>query len=300
MGIFYLHLVCELEEIDLVEDLVWQHSGGSFERHESSEEFFLLPESWQPMLHNLDLKKFSVVSAAFEKEEKIEELLAELDHQSIHLQHSYSESLQNQDWLNSWTQHYKPHIIGNLLLHIPQQDVSSFPAHLQRLCINPAQAFGTGEHETTKMCLDWLAQQDLKNYKILDYGTGSGILAIAAAMLGAQEVDGIDIDPKSIEAAHNNTKLNKPNQLGTCIPQFFLQKEDLACGYSLIIANIFSSTLMQLKNQFEALSSPHARIILTGVLAEQADELIDFYKDCFALRLANQDKQWVLLEGVKL
>ena len=204
VDIFYLRAVCLKEDVDLCEELVWQYSGLSFEMHESCEEFFLLPETWQNMLHNLDLDIFSVVSAAFEQEENIQQLLTELERQDIHLIHSYSEALQNQDWLTSWTKHYKPHSIGNLLLHIPQHDVSAFPSHLQRLCINPAQAFGTGEHATTKMCLDWLTKQHLYGHKLLDYGTGSGILAIAAALLGAQQVDGIDSDVKSLEAASGN------------------------------------------------------------------------------------------------
>jgi ribosomal protein L11 methyltransferase len=164
---------------------------------------------------------------------------------------------------------------------------------LKVLRLDPGLAFGSGTHPTTRMCLRWIARHSaeaVKDRRVLDYGCGSGILAVAAAMHGAREVDAVDIDDAAVTACADNAVLNQVRlQSGT---------PELACGpYDLVLANILATPLQLLAPVLGALVSPAGHIVLAGVLSRQFEWLRTAYAPHLSLEIADEIDGWILLTG---
>ena len=160
--------------------------------------------------------------------------------------------------------------------------------------IDPGMAFGTGRHATTAMCLEWLSASDaLAGAKVLDYGCGSGILAIAAAKLGAAAVVAVDIDPSALCVCRDNVELNSLEQIVVADPAILGEQR-----FDLIVANILLNPLNALAGQFAALLAPGGRIVLSGILRAQAGRLLAAYSSKFKIRTRRQLEEWALLAGV--
>lgn len=157
--------------------------------------------------------------------------------------------------------------------------------------LDPGLAFGTGSHPTTWLCLEWLAAQDMRGLSLLDYGCGSGILAIAAALLGASPVVGTDIDPQAIVASRANAEANGANAR-------FVHVDALDGGrYLRVVANILARPLTVLAPAFAGRTQPGGRIALSGILASQANDVMDAYAPWFDMACARAEDGWVLLDG---
>jgi ribosomal protein L11 methyltransferase len=166
--------------------------------------------------------------------------------------------------------------------------------------LDPGVAFGTGSHPTTRMCLAWLARTVRAGDSVLDYGCGSGILAIAAAKLGATRVEGVDVDPQAIRASRDNARANG------IAAHFHLADErrdsrrsprDAQCD--VVVANILANPLRLLAPLLASRCRVDGRIALAGILAGQADEVIDAYARWFTMRRGESREGWVLLAGVR-
>ncbi|HEY5763135.1 MAG TPA: 50S ribosomal protein L11 methyltransferase, partial [Rhodocyclaceae bacterium] len=159
--------------------------------------------------------------------------------------------------------------------------------------LDPGLAFGTGSHPTTRLCLEWLVEHLDRGVDVLDYGCGSGILAIAAAKLGAGPVVGTDIDPQAVTAARDNAARN-----GVAI-----RFESVSAGhdgrYHIVVANILANPLKALAPALCAHVDDGGRLALSGILVEQADELIANYAPWIALEVAGSREGWVCLAGQK-
>ncbi len=156
-------------------------------------------------------------------------------------------------------------------------------------------AFGTGSHPTTRMCLQWLVRERPTG-SILDYGCGSGILAIAAAKLGAREVVGVDIDPQAVRSAHDNADAN------AVTAAFFDASDTLPTPYDtqkydVVLANILANPLRVLAPALIARLKPGASLVLAGLLAEQAEELIGIYSPWLQMQVGDTQEGWSLLVG---
>ena len=163
-------------------------------------------------------------------------------------------------------------------------------------------AFGTGSHPTTQLCLRWLDQNLQPGDSVMDYGCGSGILAIAALKLGARHVAGIDIDPQAIKASEENALRNQ------CDPSKFhfatayqvaegnLQVAELT---DVVVANILANPLILLAPLLAQIVRPHGHIVLSGILKEQAEEVRSTYQQWFNMSIAGEQEGWVLLTGRK-
>ena len=161
------------------------------------------------------------------------------------------------------------------------------------LRLDPGLAFGTGTHPTTRLCLRFIAQHPPMGQRVLDYGCGSGILAIGAAMLGASSVDAVDIDPDAVASALANAQANHV-ELHTGMPE-------LARGhYPLVVANILAAPLKVLAPLLCAHVAPGGTLILAGILERQVDEIQAAYEPHLPLQVADRQDGWVLMQGTSL
>ena len=204
------------------------------------------------------------------------------------------EKLADQDWERVWLDRFQPTEVGQNLWICPTHLEAPDPDAVT-IFIDPGLAFGSGTHPTTAMCLDWLSHQDLGDCSILDYGCGSGILAIAALKLGARQAWAIDIDPRALEVTKENALINGVSErLHTCLPG-----ETKKMEFDFLVANILSGPLIELATTFHELLKPGGRIALSGILASQTGEVQDAYAGSFNL-IANQRDGWTLLSGARV
>ncbi len=199
------------------------------------------------------------------------------------------EHIDDEDWVRITQAQFSPIEISPKLWIVPSwHDVRVEDAINIRL--DPGVAFGTGSHPTTHMCLRWLSEIDLKNKYVLDYGTGSGILAIAAGLLGARQLVGVDIDPQAIEAAKYNAQINN-------ITAEFYTTEVAVKPAQITVANILSKPLMVLAPFLATHTLPGGQIALAGILTDQAEEVAASYAPWFDIAPHANKDGWTLLVG---
>ncbi len=209
-----------------------------------------------------------------------------------------TEILQDQNWTRAWMEHFHAMQFGQRLwvcpLHIepPQADAIN-------LRLDPGLAFGTGTHPTTSLCLRWLDQNIQKQNTLLDYGCGSGILAIAACLLGIKQADGVDIDPQALTATFDNAEVNQvTDKIKTFMPDDY-QQQHANTQYDIVVANILSGPLGELSAMLAGHTKTGGDIVLSGILREQAEPLLEIYSEYFEMDAPEFEEDWVLLHGVK-
>lgn len=202
------------------------------------------------------------------------------------------ERIADADWVRAWRQTITPIRVGSRLEIAP---VDGSPSTAGRLVLNMGLAFGTGRHPTTRLCLEWLADRIRGGETVLDYGCGSGILALAALRLGASYAWATDDDPQALAATADNVKLNDVGDSIWIGPPGALQ-----CGHvDLIVANILAGPLAALAPSFAALQSPGARIVLSGVLPGQATDVEAAYADFYRSLTAKTSGGWSRIVGLR-
>ena len=195
----------------------------------------------------------------------------------------------DQDW-NTYTQSQFDEIIISKSLRIIPPWVSKQGFEGNTIIIQPGSGFGTGTHPTTQLCLKWLQNDDMSGDSLLDYGSGSGVLAITAKKLGASFVEGIEVDPKAIDNANYNAMLN-----GIDV-QFHKIEESLKDDrYDNVVANILSDTIINISPNLKKLT--RKRLALSGILIDQVERVIDAYSDWICLKVSVEIDNWVLLDG---
>ncbi|MBF6058198.1 50S ribosomal protein L11 methyltransferase [Thiomicrorhabdus heinhorstiae] len=203
------------------------------------------------------------------------------------------EAIEDKDWVREWMDQFQPLSFGKRLWIVPSWLEAPDPQGVN-LMLDPGLAFGTGTHPTTALCLEWLDSNAPEDLSVIDYGCGSGILALAAKKLGASSVCGTDIDPQAITASLENAARNAESIPFNLVKDFDSQPVDL------LLANILAGPLKELAAEFERLMKPGAQLVLSGLLASQADELIQHYKN-FGIELTElrTREEWGLLSGRK-
>ena len=197
-----------------------------------------------------------------------------------------------QDWVRLTQAQFEPIRVNDRLWIVPSWHVAPDPA-ATNLVLDPGLAFGTGSHPTTFLCLDWLTQLDLCNQHLLDYGCGSGILAIAGLRLGAKTACGVDIDPNALIAAKDNAQTNGVDL------RLLHSKESLDETFDFVVANILTNPLCVLAPLLAARVAPGGRIALSGVLAIQSAQVIAAYAPFVQLTVGATRDGWVRLEGTR-
>lgn len=205
--------------------------------------------------------------------------------------------LVDQDWERVWLESFKPIQVGHQLWVCPSWCAPTEP-EARNILLDPGLAFGTGTHPTTHMCLQWLSKQDLSTHKVLDYGSGSGVLAIAALLSGADHADAVDIDPLAVDACIENARRNKvSDKLSAYLPSELANQNDHR--YELVIANILAEVIIELRDTLLVHCHSQSRLLLTGILSSQADRVIDAFSSEFQFEKQHQD-QWCLLIGNRM
>ena len=216
--------------------------------------------------------------------------------------------LDDKNWEREWLTHFKPLRCGEKLWVCPQWQTPD-DENAINVRIDPGLAFGTGGHETTLLCLQWLDAQQLDGLNIVDFGCGSGILGIAALLLGARHVVFVDNDPQALAATQANLEKNNLQGCYTLINSQHSDLEDCrehiltALSHlpaDLLIANILARPLIELAPLFLTLLKKHGLIALSGILETQADEVIQYYQNNIALDPIAQQNNWIRITGSKI
>ncbi len=205
------------------------------------------------------------------------------------------EQIEDKDWVREWMDSFHPIQFGKRLWICPSWREIPEPEAVN-VILDPGLAFGTGTHPTTALCLEWLDGLDLQGKQLVDFGCGSGILAVAGLKLGATNAIGIDIDYQAIDASRDNAKRNGvDDRLSLYLP------EDQPKGIQadVLVANILAGPLRELAPLIAELVRPGGKLALSGLLQEQAEEIREFYAQWFEMDEAVHKEDWSRLTGVR-
>ena len=292
------------EHAEALSDALLEQGALSVDIHDAAadtqDEQMLFGEPGEP---SGEIWKNAEVSALFEQSADIAEVLRNVsaimpsgEDLEYHL-----ERIEEQDWVRLTQSQFDPIRISQRLWIVPTWHASPDPEAIN-LILDPGLAFGTGSHPTTQLCLGWLDQNLNTGDTLIDYGCGSGILAIAALKLGASHVTGIDIDPQAIKASQDNALRNQ------CDParfRFMAAQQAAGSGalpdhpVDVVIANILTNPLKLLAPILASATRSGGNIVLSGILQEQAEEVKQVYRQWFDMRIVSAKEGWVLLSGSK-
>ena len=203
------------------------------------------------------------------------------------------ETLADNDWVRLTQAQFEPIPISPRLWIVPTWHTPSDPGAIN-IVLDPGLAFGTGSHPTTRLCLRWLDANLLGGESVLDYGCGSGILAIAALKLGAAQAVGIDVDSQAVTASRDNAAANQVGQVIFCLPDNAPQD-----SYDLVVANILTNPLRMLAPLLAKATRQGGQIVLSGILEEQAQDVMNIYQQWFGMNAPVFEDGWACLSGRK-
>lgn len=233
------------------------------------------------------------VVTLFKQSANVHEILTHAAQQAEFLLPDYTiNSVEEQDWVRLTQAEFDPIQISKRLWIIPSWHQAP-DGNAINLKLDPGLAFGTGSHPTTRLCLQWLDQHISGGETLLDYGCGSGILAIAAKKFGASLSWGVDIDPQAVITAQDNAINNEVSI------SFYTTEHDHTPPADIVIANILTNPLLALAPLLADRCKPHGQIVLSGILSTQADKVIAVYQSWFDIIVWRTDEGWVCLAGRK-
>ena len=204
------------------------------------------------------------------------------------------ERLEDQVWERLWLEHFQPIKFGDDFWicsteHTPPEPEATI------LWLDPGLAFGTGTHPTTALCLAWLAQKNLTNTTVFDFGCGSGILAIASLLMGADQAIGMDIDPQALIATQSNAEKNNVQDRIT----IFGAQDYPTNTHDIVVANVLAEPLITFSKDISSLVKPNGQLVLSGILSEQIESVIDAYADNFIFEPPAVQDNWACLHARK-
>jgi len=236
----------------------------------------------------------NLVSALFDEDVNVVNVITNLENATKLGKLQYTtEIIQEQDWVRATQSQFEPIMITDSLWIVPTWH-SAPKSDAINIILDPGLAFGTGSHPTTHLCLAWLTQTVSTDKSVLDYGCGSGILAIAAKMLGASEVVGTDIDPQAIQSSLYNSEQNNVHV------EFYHASKYQIREFDIVVANILSSALSVLAPVLAKSCKTGGKIALSGILKEQATDVSAIYSEWFDMHAQQTMESWVLLTGTKI
>ena len=241
-----------------------------------------------------------VITGLFSDQDNEKELTDMLQKNLSDIDHSLKiEYLEERNWTRAWMEHYHAMQFGRRLwicpLHLDPPDADAI-----NLRLDPGLAFGNGTHPTTSLCLRWLDANIAGKEQLLDFGCGSGILAIAACMLGAEHADGVDIDPQALIATDSNAEINHvEKQINCYLPDDYTATHERTT-YDIVMANILSGPLAELAPTLAEHTRTGGHIVLSGILREQAVTVTEAYRPFFTMDQPVYEEDWVMLHGVKI
>ncbi len=287
-----LTIQCSKQELEQTEDVLLQLGAISLTIGDARDE-----PIYEPLPGDTPVWSHSIVTGLFEQTRSLEDLYDDLvkklpSHQVATI---HKCQLDDQVWERSFLEHYKPLKFGHNLWICPSWHEPPNPDACN-IILDPGLAFGTGSHPTTALCLEFLDQHPPQGKSVLDYGCGSGILAIAAYKLGAGKVYCIDIDPQALDSTANNAKRNS---IDPAVLNISLPDEQIIEPVEYLMANILSGPLIELEPKFVQLTKPGAQLLLSGILAQQKNQIIQAYQKHFILDPVKIQDDWCRVSGIR-
>ncbi|MDC0446721.1 50S ribosomal protein L11 methyltransferase [Gammaproteobacteria bacterium] len=249
---------------------------------------------YEPKVGETPLWKNVKVSAIFEREISIESIHLILE--NISFSNLSITKFVNKNWIEIYQKDFQPIQFGQSLFVVPSwHELKQYTNSIQ-IKMDPGMAFGSGSHETTHLCLEHLDSKPPKNLSVMDFGCGSGILGIASLLLGASRVIAVDIDPQALLATEENALRNGvTNKILTGYPDEYKDTKS-----DVLIANILANPLVDLKDQFMNLTIPQGRIVLSGIMDQQLNAVLDAYQELVEITRIEKKNNWCLVEGIKI
>ena len=289
-----LHFTARKDQVERLEDWLFARGALSVTLEDEAEQPLLEPGPGETPLWDAVR-----LTALFAGHEDLAPLLCEVPTELCTRAPAVPVPVADREWTRVWEDQFNPLQMGERLWICPSWTPPPDPEAINIL-LDPGLAFGTGTHPTTAMCLCALDADLLPGKRVVDYGCGSGILGIAAARLGAAAVLGVDNDPQAITASRDNALRNEVPD--TTFP-VVLPQDDLVASWQAsadwVVANILAGPLVALAPILTSLMVPGGRLLLAGLLVEQAEAVIEAYATEVALSIADQQEEWVLLAGDK-
>jgi ribosomal protein L11 methyltransferase len=289
-----LHFTARKDQVEPLEDWLFARGALSVTLEDEADQPLLEPGPGEtPLWDAVSL------TALFSGHEDLTPLLGEVPPELCTQAPSVAVPVADREWTRVWEDQFYPLQIGERMWICPSWTPPPDPDAVNIL-LDPGLAFGTGTHPTTAMCLRALDADLPPGKRVVDYGCGSGILGIAAARLGAAAVLGVDNDPQAITASRDNAQRNEVPDAAfpVVLPQDHMVA-DWQVSADWVVANILAGPLVALAPVLTALMAPGGRLLLAGLLADQAEAIIEAYAPEVALSVADHQEEWVLLGGLK-
>lgn len=290
MAWLQLHIPTTAEHAEAVEDALLALGASAVSLVDGADQpLFEPPPGATPLWQQ------TIVSALFPADADAQAIIAALSGQLNPPPADYRfEQLADQAWERAWMDEFRPMQFGERLWIVPSWADAPDP-QATNLKLDPGLAFGTGTHETTALCLAWLDGANLHGKTVLDFGCGSGVLAIAALLLGAERAVAVDIDPQALLATRSNAELNGVSERLAC----YLPAEMPQDAWDVVLANILAGPLISLAPTLIGHCRPGGHIVLSGILREQAESVTAAYQTEVALAPLAVRGDWTRVDGIR-
>jgi ribosomal protein L11 methyltransferase len=234
------------------------------------------------------------IEALFDRQVDPEDILARVSAAGFSTTGVSAGWVADQAWHLTWRDQFQPRCFAERLWIVPSWHTPPPAAELV-INLDPGMAFGTGTHPTTSLCLEWLiTDADVPRRRVLDYGCGSGILAIAAAKLGAHRVAAVDIDPEACRVARENAAQNACSAIAIGTPAGLPAEP-----FEILIANLLLRPVLELRTEFAARLVPGGRIALSGIMEDQVPAVLEAYAEAFKMEPPRFNGEWALVAGIR-
>ncbi|QFU74499.1 50S ribosomal protein L11 methyltransferase [Halioglobus maricola] len=287
-----LRLDTDPEQVEQLENLMLASGSVAVTLEDNADQPVL-----EPAVGETPLWRQTRLTGLYPADTDMDAVLAQFPTELLSQCSSRTEILEDKDWEREWMQHYQPMQFGRRLWVCPSWLEPPEPDAVN-LLLDPGLAFGTGTHSTTALCLAELDSLDLDGQVVVDYGCGTGILAVAALKLGAREALGVDNDPQALTASRDNANRNglAAERFPVTLPGGY-NAADWQERAETVIANILAGPLMELSPTLLHLLKPGGTLMLSGLLNTQAEGVIAHYSDHIQLAVASEHEGWVCLRG---
>ena len=288
-----LQIPADPDNADQLEDLLMEMGCDAVSMEDAADQ-----PLYEPDPGTTPLWSQTTVTGLFDSDRDIEQLCADVRnawHQQTQqaLPEIEVTLVEDKDWERAWMDNFQPLKFGERLWIVPSWHEAPDP-DAANLMLDPGLAFGTGTHPTTALCLEWLDGQDVQGKQVIDYGCGSGILGLAALLLGANLVIGVDTDPQALEASRENARRNGVDDSKLAL---YLPEDEPDKQADVMLANILAQPLIGLAPHLASRTRPGGDLVLSGILSNQVREVMAVYEPWFVMDEPEQREEWIRLTG---